>query len=75
MHACGHRCFGLLIEQVALFCRNQGIAEDARPIAVQLWTFVHGTASLLIDGDYEEVAIDVDVDAMILDAGRRLLAR
>lgn len=71
----GHECFGDVIGEVAVYCEKHGIEGDAREISVQLWTFVHGAASLIIDGDYEKVAPDVDVEQMILTASRQLLAR
>ena len=70
----GHECFDNVIGEVARYCENNGIEGDAREIAVQLWTFVHGAASLIIDQDYEKVAPDVDIEKMILKATERLLA-
>lgn len=71
----GHDCFDRVIGQVARYCENNGIEGDAREIAVQLWTFVHGAASLIIDQDYEKVVPDVDIEKMIQTATERLLAR
>lgn len=72
---CGHACFDNVIGEVAKYCESNGIEGDAREIAVQLWTFVHGAASLIIDGDYEKVAADVNIEQMIVTATRQLLAR
>lgn len=69
----GRACFGKVIEQVALFCANNDIAGDATEIAVRLWTFVHGAASLMIDGDYDKVVPDFDVKRMIREATPMLL--
>lgn len=74
VEACGHECFDNVIGEVAHYCEKNGIDGDAREMAVQLWTFVHGAASLLIDQDYEKVAPDVDIERMILAATGRLLA-
>src|SRR5262252_10607192 len=52
----GHDCFAHLIDQIALYCKRNKVRGDAQQIALKLWTFVHGAASLLIDGDYEAVA-------------------
>lgn len=61
----GARCFGGVIEQVARYCAANGVGGDPKTLAVRLWTFVHGAASLLIDGDYATVAPELDVFAMI----------
>ncbi|MGI9413413.1 MAG: TetR/AcrR family transcriptional regulator [Hyphomicrobiales bacterium] len=70
----GHACFDNVIGQVAHYCEKNGIKGDARELAVQLWTFVHGAASLLIDQDYEKVAPDIDIEQMIVTATRKLLS-
>lgn len=70
----GADCFGYVIEEVADYCVANGLAVDPQQAAVQLWTFVHGAACLLIDDHYAKVAPGVDVDAMIADAGRRILS-
>ncbi len=57
----GQACFGKVIEQVAIYCEKNRVPGDAAIIAVKLWTFVHGAASLLIDEDYEKVAPGIDV--------------
>jgi AcrR family transcriptional regulator len=58
VQAYGNRCLGRVIEQ----------------IGVQVWTFVHGTASLLIDEDYASVAPDIDLEAMVAQAVPKLLS-
>ena len=68
-----HACFGGVIAQVEAYCLRNGVQGDARFIAVTLWTFVHGAASLLIDGDYAVVAPDIDINAMIAAAAPGLL--
>jgi AcrR family transcriptional regulator len=69
----GHACFANVIEQVALYCRRNKVRGDAQEIALRLWTFVHGAASLLIDRDYEGVAPQIDVDQLIASAAPGLL--
>ncbi len=71
----GHECFDHVISEVGRYCERNGIEGDAREIAVQLWTFVHGAASLIIDQDYEKVAPDVNIEQMIITATERLLSR
>jgi AcrR family transcriptional regulator len=70
----GNACFGHVIEQVALYCKRNKVRGDAQEIAIRLWTFVHGAASLLIDRDYEIVAPQVDVDRLIAGATPGLLS-
>lgn len=69
----GHACFANVIEQVALYCRRNKVRGDAQEIALKLWTFVHGAASLLIDQDYAAVAPQLDVDQLIANAAPGLL--
>jgi len=69
----GMDCFGGLIRQVAIYCESTGRDEDAREVALRLWTFVHGAASLLIDEDYGHVAPDLDVDRLIEAAAPGLI--
>ncbi len=71
----GTRCFSSVIEQVAIYCDKSGLEGNPKEIAVRLWTFVHGAASLLIDEDYAIVAPEVDIEKMISDATPLLLAR
>jgi AcrR family transcriptional regulator len=70
----GTDCFTHLIEQIALYCQRNRVRGDALQIALRLWTFVHGAASLLIDKDYEHVAPQLDVNRLIADATPGLLA-
>jgi AcrR family transcriptional regulator len=69
----GQACFAHLIAQVALCCKRNRLRGDAHEIAVKLWTFVHGAASLLIDGDYTVIAPEIDIDHLIASAVPGLL--
>ena len=69
----GHDCFAHLIEQITLYCQRNRVRGDALEIALRLWTFVHGAASLQIDQDYVVIAPDLDVDRLIADATPGLL--
>jgi AcrR family transcriptional regulator len=69
----GHACFANLIGQVALYCKRNKVRGDAQELALRLWTFVHGAASLLIDQDYEGVAPKMDVNQLIASATPGLL--
>ena len=70
----GHDCFANVIDQVALYCKRNRVRGDAQEIALRLWTFVHGAASLLIDQDYNAVAPQIDVNQLIASATPGLLA-
>lgn len=61
----GRACFSGVIGEVSRYCEANRVPGDPRAIAIRLWTFVHGAASLLIDEDYAAVAPDIDVMAMI----------
>jgi AcrR family transcriptional regulator len=68
-----HTCFSKLIDQIALYCRRNKVRGDAQQIALRLWTFVHGAASLLIDQDYDAIAPNIDVNQLIAGAAPGLL--
>lgn len=69
----GEECFAYVVQEVMSFCEANRIVGDAQLIALQLWTVVHGAASLTIDGDYAKVAPGLDVEALIAAAAERLL--
>jgi AcrR family transcriptional regulator len=71
---CGRACFGNVIAQVSLYCERNNLSADAPAIAVSLWTFVHGAASLDIDKDYDKVAPGLDVAALLARAIPQLLS-
>lgn len=72
----GRACFTNVTDQVRLYCErnHKHDVDDARVIALSLWTFVHGAASLDIDKDYEKVAPGLDVSALIASVAPSLLA-
>jgi AcrR family transcriptional regulator len=69
----GQECFTHLIEQIALYCQRNRVRGDAQEIALRLWTFVHGAASLVIDQDYHVIAPQMDVNSLIANATPGLL--
>jgi AcrR family transcriptional regulator len=69
----GHACFANLIDQIALYCKRNKVRGDAQEIALRMWTFVHGAASLLIDQDYDTIAPNIDVNQLIAGATPGLL--
>jgi AcrR family transcriptional regulator len=70
----GRACFANLIDQITLYCKSNKVRGDAQQIALRLWTFVHGAASLLIDQDYNLVAPNIDINQLIAGATPGLLA-
>ncbi|MEM8796356.1 MAG: WHG domain-containing protein [Pseudomonadota bacterium] len=73
VHDCGHRCFSILIEEVAAHLGMTPDDDRTKQLSVLLWTFVHGAASLEIDNDYEAADTVIDVDGMVDLATYRLL--
>ncbi|WP_072394818.1 TetR/AcrR family transcriptional regulator [Hyphomicrobium sp. CS1GBMeth3] len=69
----GNQCLKNVIDAVAVYSRKHGHTADAEKIAIRLWTFVHGAASLQLDGDYGRVAPGLDVYAMIGEVTPKLL--
>jgi len=69
-----HACFANLIDQIALYCKRNKVRGDTRQIALRVWTFVHGAASLLIDQDYDAIAPNIDINQLIAGATPGLLA-
>ncbi|MCR9256223.1 MAG: TetR/AcrR family transcriptional regulator [Alphaproteobacteria bacterium] len=72
VHEHGMRCFGTLLDQLAARYGTDD-EEEIKRHAFPLWTFVHGTAFLLIDEVYDHFVDDHDVEAMIGQATHRLL--
>lgn len=69
----GRACFAYVLQEVTDHCDFHGVEGDGMMIAVQLWTLVHGAASLTIDGDYAKVAPGVDTQEMMAKGAERLL--
>ena len=67
-------CFQALMAEVAGASGLPISGDRAHRLAVMLWTFVHGVATLKIDGDYEIVQAPADTDEMIQLAAEGLLA-
>ncbi len=69
----GKACFAYVLQEVIDYCAFHGVIGNAQMIALQLWTLVHGAASLTIDGDYAKVAPGIDTQDMIASGAERLL--
>jgi AcrR family transcriptional regulator len=69
----GKACFSYVLQEVIDYCAFHGVVGNAQIIALQLWTLVHGAASLTIDGDYAKVAPGIDTQDMIASGAERLL--
>ena len=70
----GKDCFMILLNSVAAFLAKNGIsAEETLDVSLPLWTIVHGTASLLIDHNFQRMAPNSDPNQMIAMATRYYL--
>ncbi len=69
----GKATFEYVLQEVIDYCAFHGVIGNAQMIAVQLWTLVHGAASLTIDGDYAKVAPLIDTQEMMASGAERLL--
>ncbi|MFM9940805.1 MAG: TetR/AcrR family transcriptional regulator [Hyphomicrobiaceae bacterium] len=69
----GRACFAGVIAQVELYCQRNAVPGDAKKIALELWTFVHGASCLVIDKDYDKVAPGLDVPSLITEVTPKLL--
>lgn len=69
----GKACFAFVLQEVFNYCAFHRVKGDAQMIALQLWTLVHGAASLTIDGDYAKVAPQIDTSHMIALGAERIL--
>lgn len=67
-------CFSKLIRQIEEYCEKNGIEGDGSALALRMWTFVHGSAALLIDGKYGLMAPGLDVDDLIASTVPMFLA-
>ncbi len=75
VEATGVACFQNLLDSVSAFLAERGQAEaNPMPLALRLWSLVHGVASLAIDGPMEIMAPDKDPAEIIDEAGRAILA-
>lgn len=73
VEATGRACFSNVIQQVAIYCTRNSVAGDAKTIALELWTLVHGASCLMIDQDYQKVAPTLDPADLIASVASRLL--
>lgn len=70
----GIACFSILLKSVAKFLNrhNLDIAETLT-IATPMWSIVHGTAFLLIDKKFENLAPTIDTNEMVATTTRYYL--
>lgn len=62
---CGRDCFEGVLGQMGIYCAANGLEEQTLEIFMRTWTFVHGVASLRIDGDYEAVMPEFDYRGLV----------
>jgi AcrR family transcriptional regulator len=69
----GTAFFDFVLSEVISYCNIHQVRCDALEVATQLWTQVHGAASLSIGGDYAKVVPQIDISQMIEASAERLL--
>jgi len=74
MNCEGERAFGLLLTEVAAHLGKSDVDDDVLRRGFSLWTFVHGIAFLRIDGKFEAMNLQIDLDQTVTDTARRLMA-
>lgn len=74
MVAQGMRNYGVLLGQVAAHLGKSDVDDDVLNRAFPLWTFVHGLSFLLIDEKATALKLRVNLEELIRENTRRLLA-
>jgi len=71
----GDKCFGTLVSVVEAFvARHGGDAGDVMGLVAQLWTIVHGTASLCIHEKLDYMIPNADIEDIVHEAEYNLLS-
>ena len=73
MMECGAANYGLLLQHVAAYTGLPADGDAVRARSFPLWTMVHGTSFLLIDGKVKAMELSVDIPTMIRNATQGLL--
>ena len=74
MTAEGQKKFGFVKQQVADCLGRNEIDADVQQRAFMLWSFVHGLSFLLIDNKVAKMGAPFDLEKMLWDVGRRVMA-
>lgn len=69
----GRECYTVLLEQLQATLGRESIDEQVIEASFPLWTFVHGLAFLLIDGNLSVNRMPIDVGQQIERAAERLM--
>lgn len=70
----GRGCFGSVLAQMEIYCAANALAEPPLAVFMRSWSFIHGVASLRIDGDYEAVMPGFDYRGLVVDTIPKLVA-
>lgn len=70
----GMRIYGILLSQVAAYFGKPAIDDEVLERAFPLWTMVHGLSFLLIDEKMTALNLQHDIEAIMRDNTKRLLA-
>lgn len=71
----GDRCHFEVARQMSAFLGKPVDDPEVTQKAFPLWAFVHGLSFMAIDDVMEKAGIDANLDALIWEAGNRLLGR
>jgi AcrR family transcriptional regulator len=69
----GHACYSTLLSQVAAYLGKVEVDDDVLRESFPLWTFVHGTSFLRIDGKADFAKTQMSVQELVMSATERLL--
>jgi AcrR family transcriptional regulator len=69
----GHTCYNSLLLQVAAYLGKDQVDQDVLRESFPLWTFVHGTSFLRIDGKADFARSTLSVADLVAQATARLL--
>jgi AcrR family transcriptional regulator len=70
----GMLTYGVLLDQIAYRLGHADRTPEVMRQSFPLWTFVHGLSFLLIDDKLAALKLEVDLEAVIADSLRKLLA-
>jgi AcrR family transcriptional regulator len=65
LEAAGEETYSVLLGEVAMFLGKKEVDEQVLQLALPMWTFVHGTAVLLIDDHLSVSGTCVQIDKMV----------
>lgn len=74
IECCGSETYGVLLNEVARALNKDTVDEQVLEMALPMWTFVHGTAVLLIDDMLDVTQVTINVEQMVVSVCTRLMS-